>query len=197
MNTVDYECSELESILYTYIKEIVRKVSLFLSLFPFLYLLTHPKFLYSSFPFPSFFPSSLDSSLYLPLSFPSFLFSFFSPSISSFSLRFSFHCWNRLKRNTMTRSFQQYKHILVLNVLVTSAIGKKKKAKKLNNWEIVNLHENLNSRMTHITFSTNSFEKGFYFNGKLHTVIEIQLNKLQQMMLELKHLSVLVLILCR
>ena len=123
MNTVDYDCSELESILYTYIKELVRKLSLFLSLFPFLCLLTHPKSLYSSFPFPSSFPPSLDSSLYLPLSFPSFLFSFFSPSISSFSLRFSFHCWNRLKRNTMTRAFPQYMRILVLNVLVTSAIG--------------------------------------------------------------------------
>ena len=67
----------------------------------------------------------------------------------------------------------------------------------LNNWEIVNLHENLDSRMTHITFSTNSFEEGFYFNGKLHTAIGIKINQLLQMMLELKHLSVLVLIFCR
>ena len=40
-----------------------------------------------------------------------------------------------------------------------------------------------------------SCEKGFYFNGKLHTAIEIQINQLHQTMLELKHLSVLVLIL--
>ena len=61
----------------------------------------------------------------------------------------------------------------------------------------MNLHENLNSRTTHITFSTNSFEKGFYFNGKLHTTIGIEINQLLQVMLELKHLSVLVLIFCR
>ena len=48
-----------------------------------------------------------------------------------------------------------------------------------------------------LSFLFFSCEKGFYFNGKLHTVIEIQLNQLQQMMLELKHLFVLVLILCR
>ena len=40
-----------------------------------------------------------------------------------------------------------------------------------------------------------SCENGFYFNGKLHTAIEIQINQLHQTMLELKHLSVLVLIL--
>lgn len=97
-----------------------------------------PLFLSLAFFFPHFVPPSP-----LPLCLPFFPY-------------LSFPCWDRLKRNMTI--LQQCTFNLVLNVLGNLVIEKK----KLNIREIVNLHENLDSRMTCIAFSTNSFLKNAF-----------------------------------